>query len=73
MRNHRPNCDECGRPYYRRNMTEQCTRRNPGHRDGWKKEVLRICTNCQGAKISQRVLMVASVTTPPAAKERKRA
>lgn len=54
-------CDICGLPYHRRNLVEAWDQQNPGRRVGWQKTKLRICTNCQGPKQSNRMLKVASV------------
>jgi hypothetical protein len=66
----RNRCAVCGHGYYRRNLAEQWTERNPGHRKGWKKVRIVVCTGCQSAKASERVLVVAQIGTPP--DERKR-
>jgi hypothetical protein len=65
-------CYNCGRPYHRRNLTEQWKTHNPGHRAGWVKETVKIGTCCATAKASQRVLVVAS-TTVVASPEKKKA
>lgn len=62
-------CDRCGKPYHRRNLVEAWDIQNPGHRNGWNKTRLRICTTCAGASTAQRTLMVASIIkTPPPTK-----
>lgn len=50
-------CDVCSQPYYRRNVVEGWTAQNPGHRVGWVKNTLRICTYCQPAAQTSRALM----------------
>ena len=61
-RAHRPKvCDNCGRPYYRRNKLEGWSAQNPGHREGWIKRELFICTACQPAAATERVLTLASL------------
>ena len=73
-RNQPRTCDRCGRPYGRRNLIEAWDTQNPGHRDGWSKTKLRICTKCAGATTARRTLMVGSiiraqdVPEPPARK-----
>lgn len=59
---HQPHiCDICGTRYHRRNKTESWTTQNPGHRDGWVKTIINVCTKCSPESISRRVLMVANV------------
>jgi ribosomal protein L37AE/L43A len=64
-------CESCGKPYYRRNLTEVWDKQNAGHRDGWHKATLRICTNCQGTSQSQRMLLLASTTISKDVKVRR--
>ena len=54
----RRNCEHCGEPYYRRNLFEAWTSRNPGHRDGWNKLSRRTCLSCTTTKTANRILMV---------------
>jgi hypothetical protein len=54
-------CTSCGKPYYRRNLTELWDAQAPGSRAGWHKTVGRICTKCMNATQARRLLMVASV------------
>lgn len=68
----RPVCSVCHLHYYRRNLSEQWVERNPGHRAGWKKEELRICTNCQTVKTSLRVLSMSYLRAVPSQPEKKR-
>jgi hypothetical protein len=57
---HRPrHCDNCGRPYFRRNLVIAWPSQNKGHRVGWSRAMLRICTNCQPATESVKLLLVA--------------
>jgi len=58
-------CHICGKPYYRRNLTEIWAGQNPGHRDGWAKQVVRVCTKCQDQSVSSRLLIVAQATIAP--------
>jgi len=51
-------CYRCGNPYFRRNMTEVWAEQNPGHREGWKKRVEKICTHCQNADNAKQILKV---------------
>jgi len=59
-------CEHCGESYYRRNLFEAWTSRNPGHRDGWNKTARRTCLGCTTTKVANRILMV--VDTRAAAK-----
>ena len=73
-RAHRPKiCDNCGKPYYRRNRIEGWTGQNPGHRGGWFKTELYICTACQPASTTERVLTLASLRVVKREEERKKA
>jgi hypothetical protein len=49
-------CGACGRPYYRRNQIEGWVKQNPGHSTGWDKQIVRICTHCQTAVQTNRIL-----------------
>jgi len=60
-RNQPRTCDRCGKTYGRRNLIEAWDQQNPGHRDGWGKSVLKICTRCAGENTARRTLMVASI------------
>lgn len=51
-------CENCGNRYYRRNLVEAWTEQNPGHRTGWRKEKLRICTSCQPAPMTRQSLIM---------------
>ncbi len=67
-------CDRCGQRYLRRNLIEAWTTRNPGHRRGWIKKVIRICLRCQSIERSKEVVAVAQirVVEPDTAKTAKR-
>jgi len=54
-------CTVCHRPYHRRNLVEAWTMTNVGHRDGWRKEISKVCVKCCNAKRAQRVLVVAQL------------
>jgi hypothetical protein len=54
-------CDRCGKPYYRRNLTEVWDAQNPGSRAGWHKTQARVCTTCLNATGARRLLMMANV------------
>ena len=54
-------CDICGEKYHRRNLVEGWDQQNPGHRAGWNKVKIRVCTKCMGPKQADRMLTVASV------------
>lgn len=49
-------CGSCHRPYRRRNLLEAWDQQNPGHLTGWQKKFVRICTNCQTAAQTNRIL-----------------
>lgn len=69
-------CFRCGKPYWRRNLTEVWTKRNPGARDGWAKTTLKLCNFCLPAPQAMRLLMVQHVTVGHRAQpvlERRRA
>ena len=65
-------CDNCGRSYLRRNLTEAWTVRNPGHRGGWMKQIQKICMNCQTITASKRVMLVASVNVVSQHQQKRR-
>lgn len=52
-------CDLCGKPYYRRSLTETWDRQNPGSRTGWHKTVYRACTTCITQERAQRMMILA--------------
>ena len=54
-------CSQCGKPYYRRNLIEVWTGRNPGKRLGWGKEIAKVCLNCQDVQESARIIGIADV------------
>jgi len=58
-------CDNCGQPYYRRNVAEAWTSQNPGHRAGWTKSSVKYCTNCQPAAQATRALMLVEARVVP--------
>ena len=59
----RPTCSNCGEEYYRRCLVEAWDIQNPGHRIGWHKTIMRICTRCSNAARSKRLLAVSVITT----------
>lgn len=59
MRQHR-RCNICGKWYLRRNLTEQWVERNPGKKEGWKKQIMKVCLHCQSKQISQRIMVMAA-------------
>jgi len=67
-------CDSCGHRYYRRNRLETWPGHNPGHRQGWRKEEVKLCTTClpamQTQKLLMRVLTVATVNVPERQKKK---
>jgi hypothetical protein len=54
-------CARCGKTYLRRDRIEVWTSRNPGHRTGWRKEIVKVCLQCASAQQSRRILMLVSV------------
>jgi hypothetical protein len=54
-------CHRCGQWYLRRDQLEVWSTRNPGHRDGWKKSIVKVCMHCATEQQSRRLLMLASV------------
>lgn len=54
-------CSQCGRKYFRRNLIEQWTGRNEGHRYGWHKDLAKVCLNCMDVNESKRVIAIADV------------
>lgn len=54
-------CSQCGGPYFRRNLMEQWTGRNEGHRYGWHKDIAKVCTKCMDENESKRVIAIADV------------
>jgi len=37
------------------------TKRNPGHRQGWQKEVTKLCNNCFSLSGAHRALMLTTI------------
>lgn len=64
-------CHYCGQSYYRCQQIRAWVVRNPGHRDGWRKEVISVCLNCLDAKATDRVLGAAQFTVSDLGKVRK--
>jgi len=54
-------CSQCGGKYFRRNLTEMWTMRNPGKRFGWHKEIGKICLGCMGVPESNRITAIADI------------
>ena len=54
-------CSQCGRGYFRRNLMEQWTGRNDGHRYGWHKDIAKVCTKCMDENESKRIMAIADV------------
>ena len=53
-------CDGCGDIYSRRTRVEAWTVQNQGHRIGWVKTVLKLCTKrCSPAEAAQRLIKLA--------------
>jgi hypothetical protein len=53
-------CDRCGKPYYRSNRLRLWTRQNPGHRAGWGKDDVKLCTNCMAESSARTAAKLAS-------------
>jgi hypothetical protein len=58
-------CTHCKETYFRRNLTELWTARNPGHRRGWSKTVAKLCMKCLTISQAQRVMVVAHIERTP--------
>lgn len=54
-------CSQCGKGYFRRNLTEMWTMRNPGKRFGWHKEIGKICLQCMDVPESNRITAIADI------------
>ena len=54
-------CSQCGKPYYRRNMMEAWTIRNPGKRIGWHKDIVKVCLACMDQRQAQGIIEIADV------------
>jgi len=54
-------CDLCGGGYNRRNLVEGWNVQNPGHRAGWVKTRIRVCTRCGGAPLANRILRAVTL------------
>lgn len=65
-------CTVCHRPYLRRNLVEAWTRTNVGFRDGWRKEISKVCVHCCNAKRAQRVLVVAQLVPVSERRDKRR-
>lgn len=58
---HKRKCSQCNGKYFRRNLMEQWTGRNIGHRYGWFKEVAKVCLDCMSEYESKRIIGIADV------------
>ena len=65
-------CENCGQGYYRRNLSEAWVKQAPGHRDGWVKRILRICTHCQGETQTTQIVRMFRLTHVPTTEVRRR-
>jgi hypothetical protein len=54
-------CDHCDAWYFRGNRMALWTKRNPGHREGWQKEVVKLCNECFSLNGAHRALMLTSI------------
>lgn len=54
-------CMRCGKTYHRRDQIEVWATRNPGHRIGWSKQIIKVCLRCAPVAQSRRLLMLVSV------------
>ena len=57
-------CNRCGRRYYRRSLSELWTAQAPGHREGWRKTIVRLCPTCLPAAAARRALSLVTVRRP---------
>lgn len=64
-------CTICNNRYYRRNLTELWTVRNPGHHKGWVKDVQKACLACISVSRATRILNVAQVSFEKPSKREK--
>lgn len=66
-------CDNCGKPYFRRNLVVGWVAANPGHRYGWSRIAVRSCTRCTSEGQAQRMVSLVTVrrVVGGAAKERR--
>lgn len=62
-------CDGCGAVYFRRNLIECWTVRASGHRQGWFKEVAKLCMKCMGVKETRQIFGLVGVTLSRKPKE----
>jgi hypothetical protein len=53
-------CSVCGDKYNRRNLVESWTTQNQGHRAGWMKTEMRVCTRCSAEPQARRLVIVAA-------------
>lgn len=60
MRKHNRDCSRCGKPYYRSNALRLWTQQNPGHRKGWHRDVVKLCTNCMTADVAVKARHLVS-------------
>jgi hypothetical protein len=65
-------CTTCGKPYYRRNLTELWDSQAPGARAGWHKTIGKVCTRCLNATQARRLLMVVSAHLGEAPRRQRR-
>ena len=52
-------CHICHDPYWRRNRIEVWTSQNPGHRTGWLKTIVNVCTRCAPEYQARRLAITA--------------
>jgi hypothetical protein len=62
MARRKPNrvCDRCGKIYYRASRMRLWTKTNPGHRDGWGKDDVRLCVSCMGSNAAKKAATLVS-------------
>ncbi len=53
-------CSRCGKTYFRSNRLRLWTRVNPGHRDGWGKDDVKLCTNCMSQNAAKSAVRLVS-------------
>lgn len=64
-------CMRCGKAYNRRNLAEAWVKTNVGHRTGWQKAVIKVCTHCMNPNQAMRMFLVANIRVLPGRTEPK--
>lgn len=53
-------CDRCGKTYWRSNRLRLWTTQVPGHRYGWSKNDVKLCTTCMSQSQAKQAYHVVS-------------